>query len=763
MIGTDCDRYSQYEERCIPQYFMTDIFENTQNITWNDINNSSQDEVYHSLSLLLYRFARKPYDERMLISVCGSDNRDALYRVISIKKKRGGYRDIQIPAGKLKAVQRTLLRMFENEFKAHKCATGFVKKKNIRDHASLHTKKRWLYSLDIKDFFPSITWQRLYGMFMSYPFNASPSVARVLSNLTTYQGSLPQGAPTSPFLSNMICRKLDSRLYNWAKNNQYVYSRYADDITISTNKKVFYEEDQNFIINIIESEGFEINKEKVRLVPYFNRQLVTGLVVNQKVNTLREYARGVRAILHNIERYGWKSQAERELTSYFEIQDDSSINEYNEYKRKNINKWHYDEIKEKQRTDNLIINPKHYNLKIQNHSEVANKIKTFKRVVKGKIEFLGLIIGKDKDRYKHLIDKYEFLYEFEEGVDRISHDIHRQLKDIFEDLIDNRNDYREVAKRIDHASELEFNDIIQSFARKTIEINWKLNGISEINRKKKEAKRVIYSASLIPKRAGLFLNWVTNRNAIGGLVHRQDDDMTDINEILGRSESLIRVFRSNNLLPNDVRNECDKFIKMYKDKYYKSDDNTQFYDKYFNEIILPFRRKIRFDSSSQDQCSLPETIDNIRRELIERYSNHVKIITDKLDCCKIFTYTPVIIHVLKLLIESMYTNTKGDKIFISSEYMKENINNAVELDSTIIKIYDDKGSIEKSPVIKEIFGGKLKNAVGLLRGYAEWYIIAKFNDGNSYQFDVMNNKVDRLDEDIHKPINNVMHKLVFYW
>lgn len=161
--------------------------------------------------------------ERLIRHLDGTNNRRSYYHEVEIPKKREGTRTLTVPSHPLKWVQRSLLTVLTHLFPRHKCAHGFERGKSIITHARQHVGKRYVYTIDIKDFFPSITRNRVFGMLKAYPFHAPQAVARYLANLTCYEGCLPQGAPTSPILSNLLCRRLDSRLFKWARRNGYTY------------------------------------------------------------------------------------------------------------------------------------------------------------------------------------------------------------------------------------------------------------------------------------------------------------------------------------------------------------------------------------------------------------------------------------------------------------------------------------------------------------------------------------------------------------
>jgi RNA-directed DNA polymerase len=179
--------------------------------------------------------------------------------------------------------------------------------KNIVDNAQRHKKKRWVLNIDLDNFFPSINFGRVRGMFLKKPFYVPESVATLLAQICCYGNNLPQGAPTSPIISNMICAKMDSELQDLAWTCRCFYTRYADDITFSTTLPDFPVQIAKVhslldielgkeLKGIIESNGFNINPNKTRAFSYKQRQEVTGLTVNKRPNVRRKYIMQVRAI-----------------------------------------------------------------------------------------------------------------------------------------------------------------------------------------------------------------------------------------------------------------------------------------------------------------------------------------------------------------------------------------------------------------------------------------------------------------------------------
>lgn len=232
------------------------------------------------------------------------------YTRFTIPKSNGTSRQITAPHGVIKTLQYRLLKILNAYYSPKRVVHGFTKGRSILTNAYNHTNKNWVVNIDIKDFFPSINFGRVRGLFLkSFP-NMNEECATAIAQLICYRNSLPQGAPTSPIISNMICTRLDRHMMEFARLNNFRYSRYADDITFSGDGSIRscigeYSNGSLILtsecINILNKNGFQVNEEKVRVSLKFRKQEVTGLVVNSKVNVSRKYIRNLRAILHNIE------------------------------------------------------------------------------------------------------------------------------------------------------------------------------------------------------------------------------------------------------------------------------------------------------------------------------------------------------------------------------------------------------------------------------------------------------------------------------
>lgn len=237
------------------------------------------------------------------------------YKTFEIRKKSGGVRRISAPRTNLKIVQSKLAQILAAVYRPRPSAHGFIAKRSIVTNAKRHAASRHVFNIDLMDFFPTINFGRVRGMFIAKPYNLPHPVATVLAQICTHENILPQGAPTSPIISNMICSSLDAQLKKLARAHYCRYTRYADDITFSKSSDRFPPEISTVSLTgtpavggdlrrIIESNGFKINESKVRHQTRMNRQVVTGLVVNKKVNVPRTFIKNVRAAIHAYGKFG---------------------------------------------------------------------------------------------------------------------------------------------------------------------------------------------------------------------------------------------------------------------------------------------------------------------------------------------------------------------------------------------------------------------------------------------------------------------------
>jgi RNA-directed DNA polymerase len=163
----------------------------------------------------------------------------AKYQTFHLTKKSGGTRTILAPVSALKVIQRKLAFVLNLVYSPKPSVNGFVPARSIKSNAERHVQMKFVFNLDLKDFFPSINFGRVRGMLRKQPYNLPDAAATVLAQICCFENQLPQSAPTSPVVSNMISARLDSQLQALAKQHRCVYTRYADDITFSTSLTKF--------------------------------------------------------------------------------------------------------------------------------------------------------------------------------------------------------------------------------------------------------------------------------------------------------------------------------------------------------------------------------------------------------------------------------------------------------------------------------------------------------------------------------------------
>ena len=291
-----------------------------------------------------------------------------LYRTFCVPKRKGGNRIISAPNIKLKKIQSKLAYILQLIYEPKVCAFGFVKDRNIVDNAKKHIKKQEILNIDLKDFFTQFHFGRVRGMLMAKPYSLGVEAATTIAQIACYNGKLPQGAPTSPILTNMLCVPLDNSLMRFAKKHGLTYTRYADDLTFSSYKACLFEEvvfktDDKLILceelqKIFEKHNIIVNKNKITLRNRFARQETTGIIVNKFPNVKREYYKQLRAILYNCSAMGVCNTAKKYIVA----------------------------CKDKPESEELIVN-------------------WFKMVIKGKVTFIKQVKGQEHPSFYALASK----------------------------------------------------------------------------------------------------------------------------------------------------------------------------------------------------------------------------------------------------------------------------------------------------------------------------------------------------------------------
>lgn len=269
--------------------------------------------------------------ERLGVSIADLTQCPLDYRPIRIPKRNGKTRLLHEPNATLKTIQRTLLRRLLKKLNVHPAVTGFEPGFSIVHNALPHVGKEAVVRMDIRGFFPATTSQRMHTYFRAIGWDRH--AADLLTKLCTHKGHLPQGAPTSPRLSNLVNFLLDAKLAGVARRFGGDYTRYADDLTFSfqvlkqelgTPPYSTMEYVPTMILGmtsrILADFGYRLNKRKTRIATKHNRQIVTGLTVNTRANLPRKTRRWLRAVEHRLATTGQASLSPEQLAGWKSLQ-----------------------------------------------------------------------------------------------------------------------------------------------------------------------------------------------------------------------------------------------------------------------------------------------------------------------------------------------------------------------------------------------------------------------------------------------------------
>lgn len=230
------------------------------------------------------------------------------YKVFKIKKSNGKYRYIYKPNNLLKKIQRKILKNILNNKKISIYAKAYKKGLCLKDNAYPHLNKKIILKLDIINFFDNIEYYDIYRTCFSKEY-FPPSVGHLLTNLCTYESRLPQGAPTSAYISNLVLKEFDEEIGTWCDLHNISYTRYSDDMTFSGDfnpqeiiKKVRHH------LNYL---NLKLNNKKIKVISNSKEQRVTGLIVNKKINVPKKYRNQIRQEIYYLKKYGLKSHLQK--------------------------------------------------------------------------------------------------------------------------------------------------------------------------------------------------------------------------------------------------------------------------------------------------------------------------------------------------------------------------------------------------------------------------------------------------------------------
>lgn len=249
------------------------------------------------------------YEYYYILAIASNPNKN--YKEYTIPKKRGGVRVLEEPYPDLKDIQSWILNnilMPAAKTMVSPVAKAFMPGKSIRDNARFHKNKKIIVALDVENFFGSIQFGCVYEIFREIGY--SNAVATLLTKLCTYNNVLPQGAPTSPMLSNLVMKRIDDQVWTYCKDRKIIYTRYADDMTFSGDS-IHVGHLISYVAQALNHRYLHLNTRKTKVMGRGTRQSVTGVVVNEKVQVSKAYRDKIRQEVYYCIKYGFESHMSR--------------------------------------------------------------------------------------------------------------------------------------------------------------------------------------------------------------------------------------------------------------------------------------------------------------------------------------------------------------------------------------------------------------------------------------------------------------------
>ena len=271
---------------------------------WKYLTESKYNELLSSFNLVNTSDIKKI--NKILYGI--SNNIDLNYEEIIIKKKNKDLRYLNEPSPILKSIQKRILKNVLEEKMISKCAYAYKKGLSTILNAKSHVGCKVILKLDIENFFDNINFYKVYNS--CFNENLYPKkLGMLLTNLCVYNDRLPQGSPTSGYISNIVLRNFDCNIDAYCKDKNINYTRYSDDMTFSGDfdiRKLI-----KYVNELLYKERFRLNKSKIKVVLNTTRQQVTGIVVNEKINLSKNYKRKIRQEVYYILKYGVKSHIKK--------------------------------------------------------------------------------------------------------------------------------------------------------------------------------------------------------------------------------------------------------------------------------------------------------------------------------------------------------------------------------------------------------------------------------------------------------------------
>ncbi|HEX9952136.1 MAG TPA: reverse transcriptase family protein [Rubricoccaceae bacterium] len=706
---------------------------------------------------------------RLLRHFSGERSRAEAYTSFSLRKRRGGTRTISTPGPSLKWLQRSVLQVLTHLFPRHKCAVGFERGQSVVTHARAHARKRWVYCVDIQDFFPSITRARVFGMLQAKPFEASEPVARYLADLVTVDGALPQGGPTSPILANLLCRRLDSRLFRWARERGYAYTRYADDLAFSTNRVDFPEADRQAIDEIIANEGFRVHPEKRKLMPWYGRQLVTGLVVNRGANVPRETTRALRALLFNVETFGWASQLGRKA-----LYDKAA--DWVLYKERALSAADYEAKVERQRAERLLVRPGAALRK-------AYSVTTLQRVVRGRIEFVGAVKGHESAVYRRFLDQYlalvkreqAFAAEEEKGRSTFVADPVVAPAPVPVKPGGNYVDFMRLLRKVDsgEATMVDLHHWVEQRAGWSLEADWILRDFGTVDESelKGRLRTLAHALDTHPAKTAEFFRQFGVGRPFRRLLHEplgmptddgrfpfENGESMSAGEVVGACQAALASVP----LPNRLHREAARLLRECEAWLEANPGAHPFVSGPLQERLRIFKSEVRFDDEPGLDLwdRLTVGTPNVVMGVDALIKQGGRIEFEGLP--PVFhTYTPAAVDGLLRLLHSLVKKaiSKAGGGAVQPVRVDATYEQVGQTHQATVVLQANDGPLDIPPGLRSVLRGDTQSALFDLRGLARWTMEVPYRDGTLRAYDVTQNvEVPPVQTDLP----GFRHVLTFY-
>jgi RNA-directed DNA polymerase len=566
------------------------------------------------------------------------------------------------------------------------CCHGFVKERSVVSNARVHLGKRLVIKTDIKDFFPSIHYGRVEGMFTKYPFQfglqAASALARISCLPESEGGALPQGGITSPYIANMLCRKMDFRLMKLAESMRMHYSRYADDLTFSTNVKVDVTVFLARVEEILLDEGFRIQLDKTRVMKPADRQVVTGIILNNGLNVNRRYIKRLRAILYNMERNGVEDTCHKAALKQSHTSYDAR------------------------------------DLRLDSKDPVH-----FLRQIRGQVEWVNHVLrpyknapeGRYRSRYDRAFGMLKQVFVICDEYQKTNSSFYLLWREFRNSREMKKSPWRNISGE-------ELLEAIKSTAKTDPRFLYEAKkSIKPTDEDfelwaKKQRSRASYPANCCEAAARLLSGLTNSRSDLLGRIVHQQDNRIESKEIV--AFLLQRFFPIKDELTKSIGDEVSSLLRIALSKAETSDSKSYDFwadDHFRNSVILPFKRRFRLTNISKDDTGTH--YEEYLRMLGEQYFTKRELNLSKLKFA-IYCDVDQLKRGLGNIFQSMNLHARSKEVSISFRTHGQ---------GKSIYIHDfNSVPLDLLPARDVIAHGKLLDAVYGLNGCCHYYIIANF-------------------------------------